>query len=482
MTNNFAFAHDKKDQFFLFGCYKTFKSGTTGNLFIKPVVAEVKKVVGYIKARIAPQDELVLEWKEYEAGVSKLPYLEGFSVNVHEDQLYIFGGKTDQGKMKNSLIRFRFVSGEHLHLGLKRKDNSSEVPWPRVNHSSAMSNEGDLFIFGGEISESDVVNDLWKLKTSTAEKSVECIEISKDIMTRRPKVGTPALWMNSSIYFIAKSSHETIAPIRNYLCCDRFSHHDSNTTSMSSSKKYLPFDSVPHTMTVFGNHLILGFESSIYTIPFTEGEVLKPTALPKSNLFDSNDVSLVKKDIKRSFKEQIRQLFEERPFPDVVFKVQGQNISAHRSFIATRSPFFLQLLSGIGASVEKDDEETKINEDSDDSIEISDLSPAAFTVLLEWLYCNEVLNLKDEVAAELFKVADKYGVSKLKDAAERCLVKNLTVEKLLERAKLACEENSKELENAVVGFAVREIEAVNKRYDLRDFPRSILFKICKGGN
>ena len=100
---------------------------------------------------------------------------------------------------------------------------------------------------------------------------------------------------------------------------------------------------------------------------------------------------------------------------------------------------------------------------------------------MEWLYCNEVRSLKDQAAAELFKVADRYGVPKLKDEAEKCLVKHLTLENVMERAKMAVESNSKELENAVVRFAVKEIDEISKREDLRSFSKGILLKICKGG-
>ena len=86
-----------------------------------------------------------------------------------------------------------------------------------------------------------------------------------------------------------------------------------------------------------------------------------------------------------------------------------------------------------------------------------------FLVLLEWLYCDNVLEMKEELAVELFRVADKYLVSKLKEEAERYLMKNLAIGNVLERAKLAIEFSSKSLEDAVVKFAVKEIEVVNKR-------------------
>ena len=45
----------------------------------------------------------------------------------------------------------------------------------------------------------------------------------------------------------------------------------------------------------------------------------------------------------RDFKGHMRQYFEERPYPDVKFKVQGEVISAHRGILSVRCPFFGEL-------------------------------------------------------------------------------------------------------------------------------------------
>ena len=102
-----------------------------------------------------------------------------------------------------------------------------------------------------------------------------------------------------------------------------------------------------------------------------------------------------------------------------------------------------------------------------------------FLALLEWLYCNEVLNLKDEVAIELLKVSDKYSLPQLKVEAGKYLVKNITVENALERAKLASEENVKELEAAVVKFVSNKIAEGNKKVDVSQFPKPIADKILQ---
>ena len=92
--------------------------------------------------------------------------------------------------------------------------------------------------------------------------------------------------------------------------------------------------------------------------------------------------------------------------------------------------------------------------------------PDVFLGLLEWLHCNEILDLQDNIALELFKQADKYTVPKLKAEAEKCLVKILTLENILERAKLAIEYNARDLEEEVVKFVARELDKVTEREEL----------------
>jgi len=43
---------------------------------------------------------------------------------------------------------------------------------------------------------------------------------------------------------------------------------------------------------------------------------------------------------KKSYQDYMRQYFGERPYPDVTFKVQNEDIKAHRGILSARSPFF----------------------------------------------------------------------------------------------------------------------------------------------
>jgi len=85
--------------------------------------------------------------------------------------------------------------------------------------------------------------------------------------------------------------------------------------------------------------------------------------------------------------------------------------------------------------------------------------------------------MKDDVAEEVLRVTNKYSLPKLKTEAENCLMKNLTIENILTRAKLAAENNARDLETAVVKFIVKNLDDVRKRQEFDGLPSSIVERV-----
>ena len=85
--------------------------------------------------------------------------------------------------------------------------------------------------------------------------------------------------------------------------------------------------------------------------------------------------------------------------------------------------------------------------------------------------------MKDDVAEELLKVTNKYSLPKLKTEAENWLMKNLTIENISIRARLAVENNARDLETAVVKFIVKNLDDVKKRQEFDGLPSSILERV-----
>lgn len=64
-----------------------------------------------------------------------------------------------------------------------------------------------------------------------------------------------------------------------------------------------------------------------------------------------------------NLKKDLKKFFVERPYPDITFSVQDQEIPAHRGFLVTRCPHFGKLFE---------------NKDEHGNVKISNLKPEIF--------------------------------------------------------------------------------------------------------
>jgi len=75
-----------------------------------------------------------------------------------------------------------------------------------------------------------------------------------------------------------------------------------------------------------------------------DNTIAQPSGFESYQDFDEG-VLTKKKTGPMNFKDHMRQYFEERPFPDVRFKVQGEEISAHRGILSVRCSLFQELFA-----------------------------------------------------------------------------------------------------------------------------------------
>jgi len=61
----------------------------------------------------------------------------------------------------------------------------------------------------------------------------------------------------------------------------------------------------------------------------------------------SQEECLEIRDANLIYTSQMRRFFEEMPFPDIIFKVQGEDIPAHKGFLAVKSSYFNQTFRSI---------------------------------------------------------------------------------------------------------------------------------------
>lgn len=108
-------------------------------------------------------------------------------------------------------------------------------------------------------------------------------------------------------------------------------------------------------------------------------------------------------------REKLDDFIRDETTSDVIFKVENRSFYAHQKVLSRRSEVFKTMFQRTNHSV----------------VEIRDVSAQVFLEFLRFMYTGEVRHfLSPRVATELLKVADKYGVSELRDVCQKLVIKN----------------------------------------------------------
>ncbi|XP_077544716.1 speckle-type POZ protein-like [Haemaphysalis longicornis] len=125
-------------------------------------------------------------------------------------------------------------------------------------------------------------------------------------------------------------------------------------------------------------------------------------------------------------------LLESRQSCDVVLKVEGREIRAHKLVLAARSPVFAAMF------------EHKMKESKLGRVEITDCDFEVFNEVVEFIYTGRAPKLND-MAEQVLRAADKYDLGRLKAMCEDALSSKLSVETAAELLVLADTHNADQL-------------------------------------
>lgn len=187
-------------------------------------------------------------------------------------------------------------------------------------------------------------------------------------------------------------------------------------------------------------------DSMFLTIPLTSSSKPKSVSKPESL---SNLQHLMKK------------FLIEAPSSDICFEVESQTILAHKWWLTQKSKYFMNMFS------------SGMSEAQASKIQITDMKAETFKAFLEFLYSDHV-QLNDNLALELLQQADKYSVPMLKEACEKYLAENLTLDNYVMVGKTAELVDAVSLREAVVSYIGKNMKNLKQRKDFEEISDHLL--------
>ena len=118
-------------------------------------------------------------------------------------------------------------------------------------------------------------------------------------------------------------------------------------------------------------------------------------------------------------------IFESTDFADVKFLVKGEEIPAHKCVLASRSVYFKNMF------------QAGMQESASNQVEVTDVEPATFKALLQFVYGGNLKETQFEPLTQLIAAADKYGLDELKDICGSAISANLKVDDVIEALRTA---------------------------------------------
>lgn len=155
-----------------------------------------------------------------------------------------------------------------------------------------------------------------------------------------------------------------------------------------------------------------------------------------------------------SMLEKLRSQREEGRFCDVTLYVEGKTFRAHRSVLASCSPYFDSIL--------------KMHRVVKERLTVTCQNSEVFQCLINYMYTGNVMIDRDNVT-EMLRLANHFLVNKLKYHCEEYLGKNLDISNCLSVRNLAEKYNMTELAKHVTTFIQTNVQDLTKQEEMLKF-------------
>ncbi len=176
---------------------------------------------------------------------------------------------------------------------------------------------------------------------------------------------------------------------------------------------------------------------------------------------------LVQANEAKSLSADVSILLNNPIYSDVTFSVEGRAIYAHRCILGARCEILEKMLDG------------PMRESASPTITLPDVSYAAFTALLEYLYTESARVFREvpvdrKCVLELLCVSDQYLVNDLKRQCETVLIGCIQLDTVCEMLELADAHRAGTLKKQCMEFIFGNFTAVVALDTFLGLPRPIL--------
>ncbi|KAF0719156.1 Aste57867_1246 [Aphanomyces stellatus] len=162
---------------------------------------------------------------------------------------------------------------------------------------------------------------------------------------------------------------------------------------------------------------------------------------------------------------EMQTLLDQPDFADVVFVVEARRIYGHRAILAARCPHFKAMFS------------SGMRESREMEVTVPSIRIPVFLALLEYLYNDTVsMEMKAEMAIELYAAADMYGLDRLKGLCEAIVQKGLVVDNAGYLLQAADELQALRLREICMHFIVRHFDYVTKTEGFHMLSRELILE------
>jgi len=131
--------------------------------------------------------------------------------------------------------------------------------------------------------------------------------------------------------------------------------------------------------------------------------------------------------------------------------IKEEEFHVHKAILSARSPYFRAMFN----------EHSSFQESSTHKVRITDIEPAAFRVLLHFLYTDECTTQNiSELGTHLLAASDKYGLDRLHKMCQAHMCKQLTVDSVCNQLLVATQHHAELLKTECLGFIARRADEV----------------------